>query len=1095
MKAIPSADEVLSSLRPFQRSTATYAFSRLYDAKNPSLRFLVADEAGLGKTLVARGVIAQVVEHLHSIGHERIDIVYICSNGTIARQNLRKLNIADDTAIIEADRLTVLPNEIHRLEQRSLNLIAITPGTSLKFGSPAGKFQERALIYAVLKRIWGDDVLCGSGAERVFYLGINDDMDAPRRLHDEVATMTPSDSVCRAFEIEIDRVDEGRQLDNEPNLRDEFVQLANAFEFKDGASQEQRDRRNRFLVELRMATAVVGIEMLQPDLVILDEFQRFRTLLDPANQDWANRLARTLFDYRDPDSGRRTRTLLLSATPYRPYTTMDDVTGDTHFADFVQTAHFLFSDESKANALKSDLGTLHRSIQDIEKDGGKAAAVAACQLVSDRLRPVMARTERLASTPDRSGMLESIELPVELERSDVDGYLAVARAARLLQQYDVIEYWKSGPYLLNFMEGYALKNAFENAAKNDSAVPGLRNLVRTGLGMLSWKDISAYERVDPANARLRALTSDTIGRDVWRLLWLPPSLPYYRGESGSVFESSEARTFTKRLVFSSWNLVPKVISSMLSYEAERKIFGRVVEEGDRTYDEYGLRPDRRLAFRLSANEPASMTVLNIVVPYVELARIADPLAISSELRLSGRDPSRSDVEGRACRLVAEAIHELVAASPKDGPVDQRWYWAIPILLEQQGGDMAASRWWRAMRSQQTWTRKPSEDDTSTGFQRHLLTAEKLLANPDTYGWGRVPDDLVEVIAATALGSPAVCALRSLSRVTGLPLSHDEDLAKGAARIAWGFRALLNAPDATAIIRANSEVEAYWRAVLDYSVDGHLQATLDEYVHVLKEWRGFLAISSSDILKDLADTAYDALSLQTANYAVDVPVANDSGISVDRRRMRGRFAVRFGDQAMEGEQGRQRAENVSKAFNSPFWPFVLTTTSIGQEGLDFHLYSHAVVHWNLPSNPVDFEQREGRVHRYKGHAVRKNVATSQGLAAFERPDSDPWVAMFQSASSQSQDDGGVTPYWVYNAPGTTARIERYVPALPFSSDVTKLEKLLRDVATYRLSLGQPRQEELLKLLEARISISDLESTIQGVRVDLSPPAVPTPSVDG
>jgi len=28
-----------------------------------------------------------------------------------------------------------------------------------------------------------------------------------------------------------------------------------------------------------------------------------------------------------------------------------------------------------------------------------------------------------------------------------------------------------------------------------------------------------------------------------------------------------------------------------------------------------------------------------------------------------------------------------------------------------------------------------------------------------------------------------------------------------------------------------------------------------------------------------------------------------------------------------------------------------------EGLDFHHYCHAIVHWNLPSNPVDLEQRE------------------------------------------------------------------------------------------------------------------------------------------
>ena len=79
-------------------------------------------------------------------------------------------------------------------------------------------------------------------------------------------------------------------------------------------------------------------------------------------------------------------------------------------------------------------------------------------------------------------------------------------------------------------------------------------------------------------------------------------------------------------------------------------------------------------------------------------------------------------------------------------------------------------------------------------------------------------------------------------------------------------------------------------------------------------------------------------------------------------LRTRFAMRFGDQDAEDSAEPTRADQVRSAFNSPFWPFVLATTSVGQEGLDFHSYCHAVVHWNLPSNPVDLEQREGRVHR-------------------------------------------------------------------------------------------------------------------------------------
>jgi len=83
-------------------------------------------------------------------------------------------------------------------------------------------------------------------------------------------------------------------------------------------------------------------------------------------------------------------------------------------------------------------------------------------------------------------------------------------------------------------------------------------------------------------------------------------------------------------------------------------------------------------------------------------------------------------------------------------------------------------------------------------------------------------------------------------------------------------------------------------------------------------------------------------------------------------------LRYGTKRRDDDEARQPL--VRAAFNSPFWPFVLATTSIGQEGLDFHWWSHAVVHWNIPANAVDFEQREGRVFRYGGHAVPRNRTT-------------------------------------------------------------------------------------------------------------------------
>src|SRR4030095_3396894 len=100
----------------------------------------------------------------------------------------------------------------------------------------------------------------------------------------------------------------------------------------------------------------------------------------------------------------------------------------------------------------------------------------------------------------------------------------------------------------------------------------------------------------------------------------------------------------------------------------------------------------------------------------------------------------------------------------------------------------------------------------------------------------------------------------------------------------------------------------------------------------------------------------------------------------------------------------RKDHVRQAFNSPFWPFVLVTTSVGQEGLDFHTYCHSVMHWNLPANPVDMEQREGRVHRYKGHAVRRNVVLRHAADVEFNRHPDPWTGLFSAAATSEAGAG-------------------------------------------------------------------------------------------
>jgi len=142
----PDTFKVLSKLKDFQKKSVDRVFQRFYKDKDFTNRFLIADEVGLGKTLVARGIIAKSVEYLWD-KVRRIDVIYICSNREIASQNINRLNITSAKQFSLVSRMTLLPLKITGLKNRRLNFISFTPGTSFDLHSRTGIMLERALLY------------------------------------------------------------------------------------------------------------------------------------------------------------------------------------------------------------------------------------------------------------------------------------------------------------------------------------------------------------------------------------------------------------------------------------------------------------------------------------------------------------------------------------------------------------------------------------------------------------------------------------------------------------------------------------------------------------------------------------------------------------------------------------------------------------------------------------------------------------------------------------------------------------------------------------------------------------------------------------
>jgi hypothetical protein len=953
--------------KDFQEATAKRIFEIFRDEGQNHI--LLADEVGLGKTIIASDVISKVSEwHRTEKNDNFFKVIYICSNINIASQNCRKLGIASEDCLhVSESRLSMQHLRIYQTDGSDHNyqqLIPMTPATSFSMTGGQGIQEERALIFVLLRR-FRDFSHVRKRLNQLLQ------MDPKLRRWDEIVNyyemqVAECNQVNRAYISDMLDALEAVFKENEA-LYDDIQGICRARDVLSVPYRERSDVINR----LRRIFAQISLDKLDPDLVIMDEFQRFKDLITPQDTE-SGMLSQKFLHYPS------VMVIILSATHYKPYTTLEELTlgEEGHYKEFTDVMDFLLYDPVRRARFHQVWGDYSNRLSELKTDDF-TALIASKNDAEGAMYQCVCRTERLTdSMIDRSKACEMNYV----DNGDILSYLELqALMDRLGLGRFPMDYVKSAPYLMSFMN-YKVKDQICERLEEENG--DYKDIISSKTMLLQRNRINRYEKIPCNNARLQLLFDEAFGQGrngAELMLWIPPCRPYYKTDN--VFSRNAG--YSKTLVFSSWEMVPRMIAGLTSYEAERLTIGRINNRDEAVKKRYFAEESKR---RVVSRRLRDETEEVVTYPSQYLAGLYEPLLYIDQ----------------SIRTIHAAIEKQIESQIKDLSK------YVSFSYKENGG------------------------------AGQLLELLRLLDGKANSGKLEVvSQNAASLLADMAIGSPGVCSYRIFNNISM------------ATAVAKNFISLFSRPEAMAAMDVLYPSGDYYENVIKYCAAGNLQAVLDEYIFTLN-------LSG----KDLADTM-SAAFITTATTQVET---RESFLYAQKKSgFRTHFAVGYYD-ARVSEKSVQRTENIRAAFNSPFRPFVLATTSIGQEGLDFHTYCRKIMHWNLPANPIDLEQREGRINRYLCHAIRQNLAENEyGNAPFSRP---IWQEILQRAVKKLKPGhSDLIPFWCL--PDTfpfTRKIERIVPMYPYSQDNEKYNRLLEILSLYRLTLGQPRQEELLAAIK-------------------------------
>ena len=1107
----------MSTTVKFQQDTVEHVL-RAFKSKNGSRRFLVADEVGLGKTIVAQ----QVIERMSEEKSGPLNIVYISSNLAIAKQNAPNLlgflpTDEREKSMAQVDRLSLNLTKAPPRSKR-VRLYTMTPGTSvpaLKRRISTGTIRERILIMQMLfllsepnrretESIWNDldrlrtSLLWTSGltwnsawkgacglkwfkTRKNPFKGKRVGGDTFRHVFGEVKSSLQRQLGKGGFRRALTKYG--------VCLKDVF----GATSIRKLCETELRtidEPSSLHITQMRTAMALLGLRSINPDLIIFDEFQKFKDLLYSRFEDDSSRKSTVpLVKALRGETGKKTALLLLSATPYRMYeSSREEREGGGHYEDFFNLVEFLYGGDNprRAKRKKDELTELFKKrshyLRESQTDGGEIANKDQIETI---LRQVMCRTERATFASGSAAATTAIHGTVSADDSRMFGLFK--ESVRENRRAGLPAFWDSIPYPLQTMgKGYVATKTLD-----------IRPRVPTNQKFVKPIFVSGKRRQKVTHPKIRALMftppdGHSLGlADPTRLVkpWMAPSLPWWKLSGAWQDETAHPE---KMLIFSRFCAVPSSVSGLLSFHTEREALK--YHPAIKTDKVPSFRPIRDL--------------------YSDLERDGSPVIEDSEFRMGGLlprptvlgvlgvnplidlPPGAQGTLNRIRRLVGKQLRQhfeqcnvkIVSKKRLRPPkgLDRRLSLALRIrtfdyrfaglnICGDQLGDKSGLYDQTEMR---TWEQEENfANETSIPIEFREKEFKQLI----DYLLGGMGNIVGRSLLRSGFGYKSVDKKRFKANWVEL-VEASMDVTSSMSSFAYANRTL-----------TGQSKKKSWQRLIQLCIDGNLESVLDEHFWVYGKLNGLTTAGDSRFKKlvkhlgelfDVRDGGAQFRECNSANKKMGVRTNvaraySDVEVSERFNKKKGK---RRGATAKHGKKTAR--ERLMSRFNSPFWPHVLTTTSVGQEGLDFHYWCNSLVHWDVRTNPIDMEQREGRIQRFGGLGVRRAIAKAHGTEMWTHldPNSSPWDQLGELVSEGNYgDSSNMQPWWTFNG----SKASTYHFDLPFTQQNKRFERVRKLQSLYRLALGQTNQEALVDELSSDEDMT--EDRIKELMIDLSPQA--------